>query len=185
VGTGRAVSSTPIRRRAATPLSFEIGRALPGDRGAILEVMRTVNMHHIPSAEMEELDLERFFVARVSGRIVGAAGYKLLGPGRGKTTLLGVVPEFRGSGIGAALQDERLAEMHRAGVRTVTTNADRPQTIAWYQHRYGYRPIGRLRKLHEFGDPSASHWTTLELDLDRYMGRREHEAAGQRPGKGA
>jgi 3-keto-5-aminohexanoate cleavage enzyme len=168
VGTGRAVTSS-LRRAPHDPPSFEVSRAGPGDREAILDVMRTVNMHHVPSPEMEELDLERFFVARVSGRIVGAAGYKLLGSGRGKTTLLGVVPEFRGSGIGAALQDERLAEMHRLGVRAVTTNADRPQTIDWYKRHYGYRPIGHLKKLHEFGDPAATHWTTLELDLDRYM----------------
>lgn len=166
-----------MQRRAATdPLSFEVSRARPGDREAILEVMRTVNMHHIPSPEMKGLDLERFFVALVNGRVVGAAGYKLLGPGRGKTTLLGVVPEFRGAGIGAALQDERLGEMHRLGVRIVTTNADRPQTVAWYKRRYGYRPVGRLKKLHEFGDPSASHWTTLELDLDHYLSHRDEHA---------
>ena len=167
------MTSTP-RGAVNNSLRFEVSRASPGDREAILEVMRTANMHHVPSPEMEELDLARFFVARVNGRIVGAAGYKVLGPGRGKTTLLAVFPEFRRSGIGAALQDERLAEMHRLGVRVVTTNADRPGTIAWYRRRYGYTPVGRLKKLHEFGDPKATHWTTLELDLDGYMRRGEH-----------
>jgi N-acetylglutamate synthase-like GNAT family acetyltransferase len=156
---------------------FEIRRAAPGDREEILAVMRTANMHHVPSPEMGELDLARFFVARVDGRIVGAGGYALLGEGHGKTTLLAVVPEFQGAGVGAALQDMRLSEMHRHGVHTVTTNADRPSTIDWYCRRYGYQAVSRLRKLHEFGDPSTDYWTTLELDLDAYMRRQRRSGA--------
>ena len=148
---------------------FEISRAGPDDREQILAVMRPANMHHVPSPEMGELELTRFFVARVDGRIVGAGGYALLEDGHGKTTLLAVLPEFQGTGLGAALQDTRLAEMHRHGVHTVTTNADRPATIDWYRRRYGYRAVGRLRKLHDFGDPSTDHWTTLELDLGSHM----------------
>lgn len=109
-------------------------------------------------------------MAEVGGRVVGASGYKILGPGRGKTTLLAVLPEYLGSGIGAALQEARLRAMAGLGVRTVTTNADRPETIAWYQSRFGYHEVGRLAKIHSFGHPEIDHWTTLELDLDRYFG---------------
>lgn len=137
----------------------------PGDREAILEVMRTANMHHVPSAEMGELDLERFFVAKAEGRIVGAAGYEILEPGRGKTTLLAVLPEYEGLGIGSALQQARLEAMARLGVSTVTTNADRPATIDWYKRRFGYREIGTLEKLIPFGDPNVDRWVTLELEL--------------------
>jgi ribosomal protein S18 acetylase RimI-like enzyme len=152
---------------------LEIRRARPSDREGILEVMRTANMHHIPSPEMEELDLGRFFVACAGGRLVGAAGYRLEGGSRGKTTLLAVLPDFRGRGVGSALQEARLREMYRRGVRVVTTNADRPATIAWYRRRYGYREVGTVQKLHEFGDPAMDHWTTLKLDLGHYMhGRR-------------
>lgn len=148
---------------------FTIRRARPEDRDAILAVMRPWNMHHVPSSEMESLDLDCFFVAETEGRVVGAAGYKILGPGRGKTTLLAVLPEHLGSGMGAALQEARLRAMADLGVNTVTTNADRPETIAWYKSRFGYREVGRLAKIHSFGHPGIAHWTTLELDLDRYV----------------
>lgn len=166
-------------------MSFTIEKAVPGDREAILAVMRHYNMHHVPSVEMDELDLDCFFVAKMNGCIVGAAGYRLLEPGRGKTTLLGVLPEYSGYGIGKALQQRRMEVMHRAGVRTLTTNADRPDTILWYRKHYGYRPVGTLRKLCSFGLEDVGHWTTLETDLgayfasyeDRERRRREYMAA--------
>lgn len=150
-------------------MSFAIEKAAAGDRAAILDVMRHYNMHHVPSPEMDELDLECFFVVKMHGRIVGAAGYRLLEPGHGKTTLLGVLPEYSGHGIGKALQRQRMETMHRAGVKTLTTNADRPDTILWYRKHYGYRPVGTLQKLCAFGLESVDHWTTLETDLDRYF----------------
>lgn len=150
-------------------MSLIIEKAAPGDREAILAVMRHYNMHHVPSVEMDELDLDCFFVAKLDGRIVGAAGYRLLAPGRGKTTLLGVLPECSGLGIGKALQQRRMEVMHQAGVKTLTTNADRPDTILWYRKHYGYRPVGRLAKLCSFGLDDVDHWTTLETDLDEYF----------------
>ncbi|MSO40856.1 MAG: GNAT family N-acetyltransferase [Solirubrobacterales bacterium] len=144
-----------------------------GDRGAILAVMETANMHNVPSPEMGELDPDRFVVARIGGEIVGAAGYAIPEPGCGKTTLLAVHPEHGGLGIGAKLQERRLEAMHEHGARTVTTNADRPETIEWYKRRFGYREVGSVEKLHEFGDPEVERWTTLELDLDAYMRDRD------------
>jgi 3-keto-5-aminohexanoate cleavage enzyme len=150
---------------------YIIRRATPWDRDAILATMRPWNMHHVPSPEMESLDLSCFFVADVGGAVVGASGYRILGEGRGKTTLLAVVPEHLGSGIGAALQEARLQAMAALGVHTVTTNADRPETIRWYKSRFGYREVGRLQKIHSFGHPDIDHWTTLELDLTDYLRR--------------
>jgi ribosomal-protein-alanine N-acetyltransferase len=51
------------------------------------------------------------------------------------------------------------------GIRRLTTNADLPETIAWYQEHFGYREVGKLQKLCEFGDPHIDQWTTLEVDL--------------------
>lgn len=149
---------------------FTIERARPADREAILAVMRPANMHHVPSAEMEELDTDRFFLARVDGQIVGAAGYQILSPGYGKTTLLAVLRSFGRRGIGTALQEARLEEMWGLGVKSVTTNADRPATIAWYKNRFGYREVGKLEKVVPFGDPAVDRWTTLELDLEKRAG---------------
>ncbi len=154
--------------------SAAVERAGPGDREAILKVMETWNMHHVPSPEMPELDLSCFFVARDGGAIVGAAGYRIVGPARGETTLHAVLPEHKGRGIGRALQDARLEAMRRAGVETVVTNADRPESIDWYRTRYGYRVVGTVEKLCPFGDPTVPRWTTLELDLGAYGRRRAH-----------
>lgn len=160
---------------------FEICCARPGDRDAILGVMEPWNMHHVPSPEMEELDLSCFFVALDGGSVIGAAGYKVLAPGRGKTTLLGVLPEYLGTRVGRDLQVARLEAMAGLGVRTVTTNADRLRTIAWYKICFGYREVGTLPKVHSFGDPQIDHWTTLEIDLEAW---REMSGRFAVPGPG-
>jgi 3-oxoadipate:acetyl-CoA acetyltransferase len=150
-------------------MRVEIRRASIQDRRNILRVMEPANMHHVPSAEMDELDLDCFFVACVEGKIVGAAGYKMMSDGNGKTTLLAVLPEYRGLHIGKKLQDIRLRAMHSLGARKVTTNADRPNTISWYKHWYGYYEVGSIEKIHSFGDPDLKRWTTLEMDLCAWM----------------
>jgi hypothetical protein len=48
----------------------------------------------------------------------------------------------------------------------VITNADRAETVACYQRRFGYRPVGTVAKLIECGQPDVDHWTTLEGRLD-------------------
>ncbi len=141
-----------------------IERAHVGDREEILAVLETANMHHVPSEEMPELDLETFFVVRMEGRVVGCAGYKLLGEGEAKTTLMAVDPAFRGYGIGLALQARRMEVLAERGVRRLVTNSDIPETIAWYEKHFGYRRIGSLAKVHEFGRPDVDTWTTLETD---------------------
>jgi ribosomal-protein-alanine N-acetyltransferase len=148
---------------------FTIRPARRDEGPAILEIMRPWNMHHVPSPEMESLDLNCFFVAEMDGVMIGASGYKVLGPGQGKTTLLAVLPEYLGTGAGSALQVKRLEAMATLGVHTVTTNADRPETIAWYKSRFGYREVGKLAKIHDFGRSDVDHWTTLQLDLAAYM----------------
>jgi N-acetylglutamate synthase-like GNAT family acetyltransferase len=140
-------------------------RAVEADRDAILRVLESANFHHVPSPEMPELDLERFFVAEVGGTIVGVAGFKVTSDGNGKTTLMAVEPAHRGLHIGERLQELRMEAMRELGCRTVTTNADRPATIAWYKRKFGYREVGSVAKIHEFGDPTVDRWTTLVADL--------------------
>jgi uncharacterized protein (DUF849 family)/ribosomal protein S18 acetylase RimI-like enzyme len=167
--------------RGARTVNYYIERARPEDREAILAVMEVWNMHHVPSPEMEELDLSCFFVARLrsSGQVIGASGYKILPDKRGKTTLLGVFPEFSGAGLGKELQLARLRAMHEVGVEKVTTNADRPETIVWYRKHFGYREVGTLEKLCSFGLDDVAHWTTLEMDLNEFF-RSEEGAEARR-----
>jgi ribosomal-protein-alanine N-acetyltransferase len=114
---------------------------------------------------MPELDWTCFFVARMQGKIVGAAGYRILSATEAKTTLIAVDPGYRRYGIGSALQKKRMFALIQKGVKTLTTNADRPETIAWYKKNFGYEEIGKLKKLHEFGRPDIDEWTTLKTDL--------------------
>ena len=152
--------------RSGTPL---YRRARPEDRAAIFRVLAFANFHHVPSAEMPTLDLADVFVAEMDGVIVGVGGYTLLADGRGKTTLMAVDPAYRRYGIGTQLQVLRMRAMRVAGCRSVTTNADLPDTIAWYKRNFGYREVGTLAKVHEFGDPTVDQWTTLECDLGAWV----------------
>jgi N-acetylglutamate synthase-like GNAT family acetyltransferase len=155
-------------------------RAAADDRERILEVLASANFHHIPSPEMPELDLERFLVAEIDDRIVGVAGWKVLADGEGKTTLMAVLPSARGHGIGMELQRRRMRLLHEAGCHYVTTNADLPATIAWYQRHFSYEQVGTLPKEHSFGAEDIDHWTTLRADIDAWL-RRTAAHEGQRP----
>jgi ribosomal-protein-alanine N-acetyltransferase len=166
------MTPTDSPRHTNTP---QYRRARPEDRDAIFRVLAFVNFHHVPSPEMPAFDLADVFVAEMGGTIVGVAGYTLLGNGRGKTTLMAVDPSFRRYGIGSRLQVLRMRAMYGAGCRTVTTNADLPDTIAWYKKNFGYREVGMLAKLHEFGDLQRDHWTTLECDLEAWTDPRDDQ----------
>jgi ribosomal-protein-alanine N-acetyltransferase len=94
-----------------------------------------------------------------------------------KTELMVVDTACRGLGVGLMLQTRRMEDMLANGIETVTTNADLPATISWYKKHFGYKEVGKLEKLHEFGDPDIHHWTTLQSDLrawdaGRKKGRR-------------
>lgn len=138
------------------------------DRGEILRIMESWNMHHVPSEEMPELDLSCFYVAVEGGTIIGACGYRMVSETEGKTTLLGVDPTIKGKGVGRALQEMRMRKMYELGAKSVTTNADRLETIQWYIKNFGYKPIGYLDKIHSFGDPNIPFWTTLRTNLEEY-----------------
>lgn len=150
-------------------MKYDIIRARSNDRKAILEVLEHFNMHHVPSVEMEELDLSKFFVVIVEGKVVGVAGYKMLSATEGKTTLMGVLPEYNGHGIGRELQHLRMKTVYEMGAKTMVTNADRPETIVWYKKHFGYKKIGELEKLCSFGLDEVDRWTTLKTDLTSYF----------------
>ena len=67
--------------------------------------------------------------------------------------------------MGFRIRPVMMPHMRDAGAARVVTNADRPETIAWYQRHFGYRRVGEVRKLHEFGLPDVDRWTTLEASL--------------------
>jgi uncharacterized protein (DUF849 family)/N-acetylglutamate synthase-like GNAT family acetyltransferase len=145
--------------------SHRIRFARPGDIPGIIELMKPYNMHHIPSPEMGLLDYKCFIVAEHNGGLIGAAGYTFLANDVGKTTLMAVRPDCAKSGLGKELQTRRMRILRSLGCVKIITNADRPDTIAWYKRNFGYREIGKLPKLHSFGLDDVKEWTTLEADL--------------------
>lgn len=156
-------------------MNISIGPAQEADIPRMLEILKTVNMHNVPSPEMPELDWKCYFVARAGGKVVGFAGYKVLSPGDAKTTLMAVDPEYRRYGIGRALQERRMLVLSEMGIRTLTTNADIPDTIRWYKKNFGYEEIGTLRKLHEFSLAEVDEWTTLRTDLTAWRVNYERD----------
>jgi len=145
--------------------SYRIRFARPGDIPGIIELMKPYNMHHIPSPEMGELDNKCFIVAEQNGDLIGAAGYTFLTDDVGKTTLMAVRPDCARFGLGRELQTRRMQILRSLGCVKIITNADRPDTIAWYKRNFGYREIGKLAKIHSFGLEDVSEWTTIEADF--------------------
>lgn len=146
-------------------MSLVIEPAKESDAAAILAIMATANMHYVPSEEMPDLDWRCFFIALYDGMLVGAAGYRITSPDSAKTTLMAVLPQYRKFGIGRALQLRRMQALREQGVKTLITNADLPETIAWYKKHFGYRETGKLKKVHEFGSKLIDEWTTLQTEL--------------------
>lgn len=146
-------------------MNIRIRHARRDDIPDILHVLAKYNMHHIPSPEMPELDHRFFYVAEDGDALIGAAGYKIISPEKAKTTLMAVLPKFRGYGIGEKLQLKRMQAARSLGCEIMITNADRPETINWYKKKFGYIEVGKLKKLHPFGCEDIDEWTTLETDL--------------------
>ena len=141
---------------------------LPADREAMLRVLETANMHRVPSPEMDDFDVGRWHVAVTNEAVVGVAGFRLLDAPEGpwaRPPCSSFTRRRRGLGIGRALQELRMKLMRDAGAVRVITNADRPDSIAWYERHFGYRRIGEVPKVSEFGLREVDRWTTLEAPL--------------------
>ena len=149
-----------------TPKGLLIRRPHAHEWPRILDILETVNFHRIGGPEMPSFPLEDCFVAEEGGHVVGVAGYRVLSPHSAKTTLLAVHPDHRTSGAGEALQRARMDHLRSLGVRTLTTNADDPRVIRWYERRFGYRKTGAtVPKQEAFGRADKDQWITLEARL--------------------
>lgn len=149
----------------------EIRKAREDELSRAVEILAHWNMAprarstECPDPERTGLSPDLTFVALADGRIVGVASFVLLGGGWAETASLALDPAWRGKGLGEQLQRARLAEMKALGIRHVRTEADRPETIAWYVRKFGYRVAGTAPKKHDFSLPDVGYWTVLTLDL--------------------
>jgi ribosomal protein S18 acetylase RimI-like enzyme len=147
-----------------------VRKMAPGDLPRVTAILAHWNMAPAPaSAEQPEPELAclpaNTLVALADRVIVGVASYLLHSPQQGETSNLAVDPAWRGTGVGDRLQRARLEEMRARGVERVRTESDRPEVIAWYVRKYGYRIVGRRPKKHRYGLDGVDDWTVLELDL--------------------
>ncbi len=118
-----------------------------------------------PDPERSGIDVGNGFVALEGDRVIGACTYIVHSSALVETASLAVHRAYKGKGIGDRLQAARLEEIRRRGFTKVRTEADRPETIAWYKRRFGYTEVGTNPKKHDFSLPDVDHWTVLELDL--------------------
>jgi predicted N-acetyltransferase YhbS len=142
------------------------------DRPRVIAILAQWNMAPVPESpqvpDSERADIaadSAAIVAVIGNQIVGVASYVLHDKNRAETASLAVDPAWRGAGVGARLQRARLAELKSLGVEEVFTETDRPEVVAWYIRKFGYRIAGTRRKKHAFSLPDVEHWTILELDL--------------------
>lgn len=159
--------------------SFAVSRATDADVPRMLEILAQWNMkptppsREVPDPERSKIDVDCCFVARSGNDVVGVASYIVHSDAIAETASLAVDRHHTGRGIGSALQMARMTELWKRGIRTLRTEADRPETIAWYRKHFGYKEIGRNPKKHAFGLPDVDTWVVLECDLDAFCGGRD------------
>lgn len=103
--------------------------------------------------QVSEINLENAFVALQDGKIVGFSHYKRLDENTAKTTLLTVLPKWRGFGLGKKLQLLRMKEAHKKGYKKLITFCETPSTVNWYIKNFKYKIIGNepiYHRLHFF-----------------------------------
>jgi N-acetylglutamate synthase-like GNAT family acetyltransferase len=88
---------------------------------------------------VSELNLQNAFLSIKDGNIVGFSHYKLLENDVAKTTLLTVLPECRGLGLGEKLQVARMRAAYDEGCRKLITFCETPSTVNWYVKHFNYR----------------------------------------------
>ncbi len=153
-------------------MTCRIRKMTTNDLAEAMELLSKWDMAPTPEiadAERSDIEIAHAFVAEdETGRLIGIASYLLLNDGVAETASLAVSPEAQGTGVGARLQVARLEEMLEQGIRWVRTETDRPETISWYQRKFGYRIIGSNPKKHAFSLPDVDTWTVLELDVEQW-----------------
>jgi len=120
----------------------------------------------IEDPERSELNIENSFVALLDDQVVGVCSYIIHNPQLAETASMAVTPSCRGLGVGYQLQQARVQELKRLGIKLLRTETDREDTVAWYIRKFGYRQVGTNPKKHNFSLADVNEWVVLELDLD-------------------
>jgi GNAT superfamily N-acetyltransferase len=95
-----------------------------------------------------------------AGEVVGTIGHRLMDDARGHVRGMAVLPDWKGSGLAAALMASVESELRRRGCTRMTLNSVAPlqRAIAFYERR-GFRTTGRVTDL--FGMPLVEYAMAL------------------------
>jgi N-acetylglutamate synthase-like GNAT family acetyltransferase len=153
-------------------MAITVRRMQPADLERVLTLLAHWNIApiapsaDIPNPERSEFIVENALVAEDGERIVGVRSFIRHSPTLGEGASLGVDPGYRGRGVALQLQIAGYRDMYARGIRTIRSEADRPEFIRMLTERFGYRVVGTSPKRHPFGSPEVDHWTILEVELD-------------------
>jgi GNAT superfamily N-acetyltransferase len=143
----------------------------PADLDQVLALLAHWNLAPLapspdnPHPERTTFAVENATVAVDGGRIVGVNSFLVLSQTTAEGASFAVAPAYRGQGIGKQLIAASRRKMYHRGIRTLKSEADRPEVIRMFVER-GARVVGTVPKRHAFGSADADHWTVLEIDLE-------------------
>ncbi len=131
-------------------MDLAIRPALPRDKGAVFEVIRTIwrgDDYLIRTFDdWVRRRRDRLYVAELDGRIVGVARLAWFSPTEAWLETLRVHPRFRRRGIAGALMRHRIELARRAGARRIafTTGSENTPQLR-NARRLGFRRVERLQ----------------------------------------
>lgn len=132
-----------------------IRRAKPGELGTIISLLRlnldTFSKTEVASAVKnvrEFIRQKKFFIARVSDRIVGCAGFEKQDDTDGVYSLnwLAVHPDFKRKGVATALCNLIEERVKRLGARLIFLNAGSGEANRHFYRKMGFKKSGRISK---------------------------------------
>jgi GNAT superfamily N-acetyltransferase len=150
-----------------TPKQYALRNAIDADCAAVLECLGSAFAPYResytaeafadtvlnPDAFRQRLSEMSVVVAtNPSGEVVGTIAYKVLDGGEGHLRGMAVCPQWRGTGLSAALLETAENELRKAGCKTVTLDTTEPlkRALRFYE-KNGYRPTGKVASF--FGMP--------------------------------
>lgn len=146
-------------------LAHTIRRATVADTQSILKIIKNLDIDRNSPVDESAIDIDFFYVAEVNGEVIGISGYKFLGPKAAVTTFLGVLPEYKGKGIGYELQAKRVAAVKSLNCNTLYTATPTRESADWYIKNFNYVEIGgndnvislmlKLNSIHELNNEAV------------------------------
>jgi N-acetylglutamate synthase-like GNAT family acetyltransferase len=135
-----------------------IRKAKESDINGILNVLKSYNFKVITAKDqlpldddfgeiisvynkVSEINLKRSFVALDGKKVIGFANWKPLEKASAKTTLICVLPTYRGLDIGKALQLARMKAVYKQGYKKLITSSEGLEACKWYIKNFDYKII--------------------------------------------